>query len=430
MLRTYVFAESAIDDWGIGSTARLRAAEVTKVSIDIALVYGKIRRIRRGWYASHNAHADAVRARQAGGRLACVSALEYHGVGPPSELIHIDVPRSSASPVQDGQIVVHWSRRRLAGDEIAVSVAEARRQAARCRHADGQYRRTMPAAVVIVGSANVDQVFRVEAIPAPGETVLSHGFSIALGGKGQNQAVAAARAGAGTAFIGALGGDAFGSSIREGLAADGIDTEGVRTVGAPTGTALIAVDDSGENTIIVEAGANGLLELSDPDVAAITAARVLVLQLEIPLDTVTRAAAVARGAGTRVLLNAAPIRELPAELLSNVDVLIVNEHEGAFLAHDGHVATLAPVVIVTLGAVGAVAYAGGEEVRVAAPTVPAVDATGAGDTFCGALAARFAEGAALGEALRFAVAAASLSVQKHGAVPSIPTRLEIESALT
>jgi ribokinase len=259
--------------------------------------------------------------------------------------------------------------------------------------------------------------------------VLSRGFSTALGGKGQNQAVAAARAGASTAFIGALGDDAFGSSIRAGLLADGIGTSGVREVGAPTGTALIAVDDSGENTIIVEAGANALLELRDPDAAAIAAADVLVLQLEIPLATAAHAAALARAAGTRVLLNAAPIRELPAELLANTDILVVNELEGEFLARDRDVSSLAPVVIVTLGAAGAVAYRAEEpEVRVPAPAVSAVDATGAGDTFCGALAARLAEAAPLADALRFAVAAASLSVQKAGAVPSIPMRGEIERA--
>ena len=292
-----------------------------------------------------------------------------------------------------------------------------------------RYRRVMPAQVVILGSANVDQVFRVSAIPAPGETVLSHGFSTALGGKGQNQAVAATRAGAETAFIGALGDDAFGGAIRAGLAAAGIDTAGVRQVSAPTGTALIAVDDSGENTIIVEAGANSLLDLGDGDAAAIAGARALVMQLEIPLDTVTRAAALARAAGTRVILNAAPIRELPTELLANVDILVVNEHEGAFLARGGDVSALAPVVIVTLGAEGAVAYQRGEpEIRVPAPRVSAVDATGAGDTFCGALAALLAEGSPLGSAVRFAVAAASLSVQKHGAVPSIPMRAEIDAA--
>ncbi|MBX3098054.1 MAG: ribokinase [Salinibacterium sp.] len=288
----------------------------------------------------------------------------------------------------------------------------------------------MPASVVIVGSANIDQVFRVTAIPAPGETVLSHGVSTALGGKGQNQAVAAVRAGASTAFVGAVGDDAFGNSIRAGLEADGIDAEGVRAVDAPTGTALIAVDDSGENTIIVEAGANALLSLRDGDAATIAGADVLVMQLEIPLTTVTAAATVARAAGTRVLLNAAPIQELPADLLALVDILIVNEHEGAFLARDGDVAALAPVVIVTLGAAGAVAYeAGNDAVRIAAPVVSAVDATGAGDTFCGALAARLADGAPLDESVRFAVAAGSLSVQKHGAVPSIPTRAEIEAAL-
>jgi ribokinase len=388
------------------------------------MTYGVIRRIRRGWYASLDAPEIAVRARHAGGRLACVSALEYHGAGPPSDAIHIDVPRSSQRPALTEGVVVHWSRRTLAGDEVAVSVAEARLQAARCRYVRG-----MSAAVVIVGSANVDQVFRVAAIPAPGETVLSSGFSIALGGKGQNQAVAAARAGAETAFIGALGDDAFGASIRDGLAADRIGTAGVRSVDAPTGTALIAVDDSGENTIIVEAGANALLELREADAAAIAEAAVLVLQLEIPLDTVTAAATAARAAGTRVLLNAAPIRDLPAELLANVDILVVNEHEGAFLARGAAVETLAPVVIVTLGAAGAVAYENGGEVRVPAPKVSAVDATGAGDTFCGALAAVLAEGAPLDSALRFAVAAASLSVQKHGAVPSIPARDSIESAL-
>ena len=247
----------------------------------------------------------------------------------------------------------------------------------------------MPAAVIIVGSANIDQVFRVTTIPEPGETVLSHGFSIALGGKGQNQAVAAARAGASTAFIAALGDDGFGRSIREGLAADGIDTAGVRTVGAPTGTALIAVDESGENTIIVEAGANARLELSDEDAAAIAAADVLVLQLEIPLGTVTAAARAARAAGTRVVLNAAPIQELPPELLDTVDILVVNEHEGAFLSRGGDVGRLAPIVIVTLGAAGAIAHeTGGNGVAVHAPKVSAVDATGAGDTFCGALAAR------------------------------------------
>lgn len=290
---------------------------------------------------------------------------------------------------------------------------------------------TSPASVVVVGSANLDQVFRVVAIPAPGETVLSTSFSTASGGKGQNQAVAAARAGASTAFIAALGDDGFGASIREGLAADGIDAALVRTVDAPTGTALIAVDDSGENTIIVEAGANArLADLTDEDAAVISSASHLIMQLEIPLATVTEAAQIARQSNTTVVLNAAPIRELPDELLAAVDILVVNEHEAAYLARGGEVSALAPVVIVTLGAAGAVLYSAGEpEFRVPAPKVVAVDATGAGDTFCGALVARLAEGGSFRDSLRFAVAAASLSVQSAGAVPSIPTRSAIDAQL-
>ena len=286
--------------------------------------------------------------------------------------------------------------------------------------------------VVVVGSANVDQVLSVPRIPAPGETVLSHGLATARGGKGQNQAVAAARAGASTAFIAALGADGFGELTRAGLVADGIDVTGVRTSDAPTGTALIAVDPQGENTIIVEAGANALLALTPDDVAAIGAATVLALQLEIPLDTVVTAVAAIGDSGT-VVLNAAPIRDLPDDLLTVLDVLIVNEHEAAHLgaARPGvDLTTLVPAVIVTLGAEGAVLYSrGGDDVRVPAPRVVPVDATGAGDTFCGAFCAALAEGRSLADALGFAVVAASLSVERPGAVPSIPTRAEIDARI-
>jgi ribokinase len=287
--------------------------------------------------------------------------------------------------------------------------------------------------VIVVGSANVDQVFRVERIPAPGETVLSTGFSTARGGKGQNQAVAAARAGAPTAFIAALGDDAFGSETRAGLIDDGVDVAGVRSLDAPTGTALIAVDSVGENTIIVEAGANRLLvDLQSADAAAIAASSVLAMQLEIPLETVVAAARIARAGGTTVMLNAAPIRDLPAELLSSLDILVVNEHEASHLAGERDWRELTeqvPVVVVTLGSEGALLLRRGlDEVRVAAPSVHAVDATGAGDTFCGAFAAGLAERMELEHALRFAVIAASLSVQSYGAVPSIPLRAQIDAA--
>ncbi len=288
--------------------------------------------------------------------------------------------------------------------------------------------------VIVVGSSNVDQVFSVDRIPEPGETVLSTGFATARGGKGQNQAVGAVRAGSPTTFITALGQDAFGQLTMSGLDEDRIDTSRVRSVTAPTGTALIAVDPSGENTIIVEAGANRELErLDEGDRAAIAGASVLLMQLEIPLETVAEAAAAARAAGTTVILNAAPIADLSDELLSSLDVLIVNEHEAAHLLASTGVSDLTELVetvVTTLGADGAsLRRAGAEEVRIPAPRVAAVDATGAGDTFCGAFGSALAEGQSVDDALRFAVTAASLSVQRHGAVPSIPRRDEIDAAL-
>ncbi|WP_339621775.1 ribokinase [uncultured Salinibacterium sp.] len=296
--------------------------------------------------------------------------------------------------------------------------------------------------IVVVGSANIDQVFRVDRIPSPGETVLSRGLHTALGGKGQNQAVAAARAGVSTAFVGAVGDDSFGEMVRSGLATDSIDVSRLKTTDKPTGTALIAVDDTGENTIIVEAGANtDVANLTADDSAAISAASALVMQLEIPLGTVIEAARIARAVGTKVILNAAPIQTLPQELLDNLDILIVNEHEAAELASDNQLSpelegigerllALVSTVIVTLGSKGAALHrVGSEPVIVPAHHVTAVDATGAGDTFCGAFAAGVVEGMMLDDALRFAGAAASISVENHGAVPSIPHREAIETRL-
>ncbi|QAV69052.1 ribokinase [Salinibacterium sp. UTAS2018] len=296
--------------------------------------------------------------------------------------------------------------------------------------------------IVVVGSANIDQVFRVDRIPSPGETVLSRGVNTALGGKGQNQAVAAARAGVSTTFIGAVGNDGFGDMVRSGLVADSIDVTHLRTTERPTGTALIAVDNTGENTIIVEAGANAdVADLTATDSSALSAASALVMQLEIPLATVIEAARIARAVGTRVILNAAPIQALPSDLLENLDILIVNEHEAAELARDNDLSSeldgigerllsLVSTVIVTLGSKGAALHrVGSEPVIVPAHRVTAVDATGAGDTFCGAFAAGVVEGMMLEDALRFAGAAASISVENHGAVPSIPFREAIETRL-
>jgi ribokinase len=288
--------------------------------------------------------------------------------------------------------------------------------------------------VVVVGSANIDQILRVATIPAPGETVLATGSSTALGGKGQNQAVAAARAGAATTFIGAVGGDGFGRQILDGLAADDIDTSHVRVEPGATGTALIAVDDRGENSIIVDAGANArLVGLLPTDLVAIASAAVLLVQLEIPLATVIEAVGVARATSTVVLLNAAPIRDLPDELLTGVDILVVNEHEQDHLVADRpgvDLTSLVAVVVITLGARGAVLLRRDHpDLRLASPTVLAVDTTGAGDTFCGAFAAAIAGGESLERALRYAVVAGSLSVQRPGAVPSIPRRAEVTARL-
>ena len=287
--------------------------------------------------------------------------------------------------------------------------------------------------IVVVGSANVDQVYSVDRIPAPGETVLAAGFSRARGGKGQNQAVAAARAGATVSFIGAIGADAFGELTETGLLDDGIDIALLRRDSRPTGTAIIAVDAAGENAIIVDSGANATLEIDDADRTAIAEASVLLLQLEVPLSAVLAAASAARAAGTVVILNAAPMATLSPEVLDAVDVLVVNEHEAALLRDatgTENLTQLIPTVVVTLGGAGAeLRVRGSDTVRVAAPRVAVVDSTGAGDTFCGAYAAAVSEGSNPVEAVRFAVAAASLSVQREGAVPSIPGRDDIDDAL-
>lgn len=284
--------------------------------------------------------------------------------------------------------------------------------------------------VVVVGSGNVDLVSQVERIPAPGETVLSTGFATHPGGKGNNQATAAARAGAATTFVGAFGADDNGALLRDSLAAAGVRPL-VRTAQSPTGTALIAVSSAGENSIVVNQGANGtLVDLTAEERAVVAAAGIVLLQLEIPLETVVAAATTARGV---VVLNAAPARALPDELLAAVDLLVVNEHEAALLGGAERLLDTVPALVVTLGADGAlVCVRDAEPVRVPGIPVDVVDTTGAGDTFCGALAARLDElgdevtSATLAKATRFATAAAALSVRRAGAVPAIPTREEID----
>ncbi len=298
--------------------------------------------------------------------------------------------------------------------------------------------------VVIVGSANTDMVVRASRLPKPGETVLGGDFSQAPGGKGANQAVAAARLGALVTFIACVGADALGDQAVQGYEAEGIDTRYVvRDPDAPTGVALITVDEAtGENCIVAAPGANGCLSVGLIERAAevIREADVVVCQLESPLDTVLTALRLARDAGKTTILNPAPARLVSDELLSLVSILTPNETEAAFLAGDVQMtpedaaANLrtrgVSAVVVTLGAQGLL-WLGedGPGHMPAWPSIRAVDTTAAGDCFTGALAAALAEGRPWEQALAFANAAAALSVTKAGAQPSLPSLFEVDQFL-
>lgn len=296
--------------------------------------------------------------------------------------------------------------------------------------------------VVVVGSSNTDLTVLCPALPGPGETVLGGELYQAAGGKGANQAVAAARAGARVALVAAVGSDDFGRAAVEGLERDGIDTGSVVIKpDTPSGTALILVEESGENLIAVAPGANA--ELAPGDVAAaaetIRRAGALLLQLEIPMDAVRRAAEIAERDGVPVLLNPAPMPDqpLPADLLATVDYVLPNQSEllrlTAARSEDLAARELfeagVSALIVTRGAAGARIITADGRADVASIEVDAVDAVGAGDCFCGYLAAGIAHGAPLEDAVRLACAAAALSVTRRGAQPSIPRRDEVMDLL-
>lgn len=299
--------------------------------------------------------------------------------------------------------------------------------------------------VVVVGSSNTDMVLRVPRIPGPGETVLGRDFAMAGGGKGANQAVAAARAGGRVVLVARVGDDVFGERALAGFAAAGIDVRHVlRTPGAPSGVALIDVDDRGENSISVASGANALLSAADVEgaAAAIAGADLLLVQLESPLETVGAAVRLAGEKGVPVVLNPAPARPLDDGLLARVSVLTPNEHEAGLLtgvavsdeagARDAAArlrARGALTVVVTLGERGVYALSDGFERHLPAFRADPVDTTAAGDVFNGALAVALGEKRPLPEALRFAQAAAAISVTRPGAQPSAPTRAEIEAFL-
>ncbi|MEU8527286.1 ribokinase [Streptomyces sp. NPDC048629] len=291
--------------------------------------------------------------------------------------------------------------------------------------------------IVVLGSTNMDLVAYVAKAPARGETVTGREFRTVPGGKGANQAVAAARAGADVSMIGAVGADEFGSRLRAALEHSGVDTDLLRTSEGPSGTAHIVVDDEGGNAIVVVPGANATVtSLDHGDEALIATADALLLQLELPLSAVTAGAVTARGLGVRTVLTPAPAQPLPDELLAATDLLVPNEHEAATLTGlaDPHAAAEAllrkvPEVVVTLGAAGSLyAARGAKPLVVPAPRVRAVDTTAAGDTFVGALAVALGEGRPVPQALAWASAAAALSVQRPGASSSMPYRTEIDTA--
>ena len=288
--------------------------------------------------------------------------------------------------------------------------------------------------VVVVGSVHADRLLRVHELPVPGQTVLAHGHARAPGGKGANQAVAAARLGATTAFIGQVGDDVDGTELRASLTAEGIDVSGVLVhPSLATGLAIVTVDDHGENVIIVSSGASGALTASAvrQQAAALGGADVTLVQLEVPLAAVE--AAVDAGGGL-LILNPAPAAELPASLLDHVDVLVPNRVELAGLVDDPTgLGSLTEVslaaqalshrchVVVTLGAEGVLLVDGDHATHIPAPTVDVVDTTGAGDALCGALAACLADGMPLERAVRRSVRVAAFSTTRPGAQTAEPT---------
>src|SRR5262245_19962360 len=296
--------------------------------------------------------------------------------------------------------------------------------------------------IVVFGSINVDLTFRLPHLPSVGETVLTPTFSQTIGGKGANQAIAAARDGAATSFIGRVGADSFGTTALSALADAGIDIRGLKTVPGTTGLATVWVDGDGRNQIAVASGANSALEaeaLSDREIGADT---LVVVQMETPAAQVETAIAYARQMGAKVILYLAPALPLTTAALRQVSILVFNEHEASVLCGllalpqarpTDQVVALAGklnnTVIITLGAEGAIGAHGGTLWQVGAMTVPAVDTTGAGDCFVGVLAAALSRGADVAAAMQRAAVAASLACTVVGAMPSFPTHHRIDAAL-
>ena len=290
--------------------------------------------------------------------------------------------------------------------------------------------------IAVLGSANMDLVVRQPRLPRPGETMFGSNFSTVPGGKGLNQAVAAARAGGEVEFLGAVGTDAFGSELRDCLRREGIGVDGLATVAEPTGTAHISVLDGGENSIVVVSGANvAQTALDDATRERIGRCAYLVVQFERPAGLVAEALAFARERGITTVVTPAPVRPIEPGLLGLVDILVPNEHEARELAGVDDeldaaraLSRQAGIVVVTRGSLGAVVARGGELITDVPPhPVEAVDTTAAGDTFVGVLVARLAAGEELDTALEAASVAAAISVTRPGASTSMPTWAEIQA---
>lgn len=295
--------------------------------------------------------------------------------------------------------------------------------------------------ITVFGSINVDLVTRVKRIPSPGETVQGSDYSLIAGGKGANQALAARRGGAEVRMVGAVGNDFFSPAALRELEADGVDLSAVARRDGTNGLAVITVEESGENTIVISPGANGTISASSVPEAAYRAGDTFLFQMEVPFRETLEVANRARAAGARPLLSIAPYTPLTAEELTVFDVLLVNEHEAADMARHLVIPANGPqettqalarqlgrTVITTMGAAGAVAATGDDTIHVPALPVTPVDTTGAGDTFCGVLAALLDEGADMQSAMRKAAIAGSLACAREGAQPSFPRRGEIDAA--
>lgn len=297
--------------------------------------------------------------------------------------------------------------------------------------------------ILVIGSSNTDMTVRSATLPKPGETVLGGDFRMGPGGKGANQAVAARLLGGDVTFVCKLGRDMFGEGASKHYESCGLDTSKILWSDKPSGVALITVDSKAENSIVVASGANADVTVSDIDSVAdiIKSSGMLLLQLEIPMDAVVRAAEIAFEAGVQVVLNPAPATSLPAELLKCVSILIPNETEASAISgidiNNLETASAAAErlkgmgvreVIITMGSRGSM-VCDGECTFVPAVKVNAVDTTAAGDTFCGGVCVALSEGKALSEAVKFATAASSIAVQRPGAQDSVPSRCEVDKLL-